>query len=386
MSTRSRCLLAIAFFSLGLVSGAFLSGSVSHGEPILPPPPIPRELTSYRDVVKGVLPGVVSINARAKGQRSGSAPKKPPIDAVPKEYKPYFEEQERRPDGPEDGNLGFGSGFVIDSAGIIVTNYHVVEGADELEVQLYDGRKYVTNDFKFDRRSDIAVVRVRARSPLPALVLGDSDAMEIGDRVLAIGAPFGLRGSVTSGIVSAKGRALRLTSYEDFLQTDAAVNPGNSGGPLVNLEGKVIGITSAIKSRSGGFQGVGLAIASNLVRSITTQLLKDGVVKRGYIGALVDDLDPDTLIRIGVHGVRTSKVVTDSPAAKAGIRVGDVITMVADKPVRDGRDMQRIVGDLPLDRPVPVSVLRDGKLMTLTVTITTYPEGEPTRRPGPRDR
>jgi len=380
MNSRSRWLLAGSFLSLGIIIGAFLSGSISHGEPNVPPPPVPREMTSYRDVVKRLLPGVVSINARAKAQKTVSSQKKPPIDAVPKEYKPYFEEPERRPEVPDDGNLGFGSGFIIDPTGVIVTNYHVVEGADELEVQLYDGRKYITNDIRFDRRSDIAVVRVKARSALPTLELGDSDGMEIGDRVLAIGSPFGLRGSVTSGIVSAKGRSLRLSSYEDFLQTDAAVNPGNSGGPLVNLEGKVIGITSAIKSRTGGFQGVGLAIASNLVRSITNQLVNDGYVKRGYIGALVDDLDPDTLIRIGVRGVRTSKVIANSPAAKSGIRVGDVITMIADKPIKDGREMQRIVGDLPLDQPVPVSILRDGKLMQVTVTITDYPETEPVRR------
>src|SRR5262245_28548007 len=164
MNSRSRLLLAGSVLSLGIVIGAFHSGSFSHGEQNLPPQPVPREMTSYRDVVKRMLPGVVSINARAKTQKTVSSQKKPPIDAVPKEYKPYFEEPERRPEVPDDGNLGFGSGFIIDPTGVIVTNYHVVEGADELEVQLYDGRKYTTNDIKFDRRSDIAVVRVKARS------------------------------------------------------------------------------------------------------------------------------------------------------------------------------------------------------------------------------
>src|SRR5262249_5833848 len=149
-------------------------------------------------------------------------------------------------------------------SGVIVTNYHVVEGSDRVEVTLNDGRKFVTKDIKADPKTDLAVVRIESKDPLPFLELGDSDAMEMGDRVLAFGAPFGLTGSVTSGIVSAKSRALRINQYEDFLQTDAAINPGNSGGPLVNLEGKVIGINSAIKSRSGGFQGVGLAIASNM--------------------------------------------------------------------------------------------------------------------------
>jgi serine protease Do len=376
---KTRWAMAVTFLALGIAVGAILSGT-SHGQPNIPPPPIPAEMTSYRNVVKRLLPAVVSIEARAKPKKSVNTQKKPPIDGVPKDFKPYFEEPERKPETPDDGNLGFGSGFLVDPTGIVLTNFHVVEGADELEVQLYDGRKFITSDFKFDRRSDIAVVRVKTRSPLPFMEFGDSDAMEIGDRVLAIGAPFGLRGSVTSGIVSAKGRSLRLNSYEDFIQTDAAVNPGNSGGPLINLEGRVIGITSAIKTRGGSFSGVGLAIASNLVRSISNQLIKDGFVKRGYIGALVDDLDPDALIRIGVHGVKTSKVVTNSPAAKAGIRVGDIITMIADKPIKDARDMQRIVGDLPIERPASVTIIREGKLMNLTVTITDYPEGEPARK------
>src|SRR5262249_39660583 len=144
----------------GIAVGAIISGSKSHGEPNLPPPPIPREMTSYRDVVKRLLPAVVSIDARAKPKKSVNTQKKPPIDGIPNEYKPCFEEPERRNEAPDDGSLGFGSGFIIDPAGIILTNFHVVEGADELEVQLYDGRKFITNDFKFDRRSDIAVVRV----------------------------------------------------------------------------------------------------------------------------------------------------------------------------------------------------------------------------------
>src|SRR6516165_6440928 len=157
----------------------------------------------------------------------------------------------------------------------MLTNNHVVEGADEVLIELRDGRKFVSKDIKTDPKTDLAVVRVETKEPLPYLTFGDSSAMEIGDRVLAVGAPFGLTGTVTSGIVSAKSRSLHLNMYEDFLQTDAAINPGNSGGPLVNLEGQVIGINSAIKSRSGGFQGVGLAIASNMAKNVMDQLLKE---------------------------------------------------------------------------------------------------------------
>src|SRR5207244_3025188 len=155
--------------------------------------------------------------------------------------------------------LGFGSGFVIDEGGIILTNNHVVAGAEEVTVEFLDGRKFTSRDFKADRKTDIAIIRLKGVKGLPHLVLGDSDRMEIGDRVLAVGAPFGLAGTVTHGIISAKGRnGINLAMYEDFLQTDAAINPGNSGGPLVNLEGHAIGMNTAIKSRSGGFQGIGL--------------------------------------------------------------------------------------------------------------------------------
>src|SRR6185437_13870452 len=162
--------------------------------------------------------------------------------------------------------------------GVILTNFHVVDGASQVVVHLSDGRKFISKDVKSDPKTDLALVRIEAPAALPFLELGDSDAMEIGDRVLAVGAPFGLAGTVTHGIISAKGRSLHLNMYEDFLQTDAAINPGNSGGPLVNLRGEVVGVNSAIKSRSGGFQGIGLAIPSNMAKTVCDQLGKDGSV------------------------------------------------------------------------------------------------------------
>jgi serine protease Do len=201
--------------------------------------------------------------------------------------------------------------------------------------------------------------------------------MEIGDRVLAVGAPFGLTSSVTHGIISAKGRHLRLNTYEDFLQTDAAINPGNSGGPLVSLDGKVIGITSAIKSRTGGFQGVGLAIASNLAKNIMLQLEKEGTVRRGYLGVQIKDIvDRELATRLGVEkegGVLVTTVFENSPAGKAGLQEGDAIIALAGKPIRDGRELQMIVAGLPLGKPVEVTVVRDGKRRTLQVTIEEQP-------------
>jgi serine protease Do len=192
-------------------------------------PAIPKELTSYRDIVKAVVPAVVSVEAKArpKGtQRGGNG-------------------GEQR-----DVPIGFGSGAVIDGKGIILTNYHLLDGAESVEIRLPDGRRFTSRDWRGDRKTDLAIIRIVTDKPLPTLSFGDSEAMEVGDRVLAVGAPFGLTSSVTHGIISAKSRNLRLNQYEDFLQTDAAINPGNSGGPLVSLEGKIIGVNSAIKSRS----------------------------------------------------------------------------------------------------------------------------------------
>jgi serine protease Do len=191
-----------------------------------------------------------------------------------------------------------------------------------------------------------------------------------------VGAPFGLTGTVTSGIVSAKGRNLHLNMYEDFLQTDAAINPGNSGGPLVNLSGEVIGVNSAIKSRSGGWQGVGLAIASNLARDITTQLLNDGAVHRGYLGVSIKDLDPEVASRLGLDqqkGVLVAKVHEGSPAANAGLKDGDIITSLAGKPVKNGHDLQSVVSSLSLNQPVSLTVLRDGERKELNVTVAEQP-------------
>jgi serine protease Do len=198
--------------------------------------------------------------------------------------------------------------------------------------------------------------------------------------VLAVGAPFGLTGSVTHGIISGKGRSLGMKEagvlYEDFLQTDAAINPGNSGGPLVNLEGKVVGINSAIKSRNGGFQGVGLAIASNLARSVMAQLIKDGVVRRGYLGVQIKDLlDRDLAAQLGAKdgGVLVSTVLDDAPAAKAGLQDGDVIVALAGKPIKESRQLQMTVAALPMGSPVDITVVRDGKPRTLQVTIEEQP-------------
>ena len=279
--------------------------------------------------------------------------------------------------GQREVALGFGSGVVVDPKGVILTNFHVVDGADSLDIRLPDGRRFTTKEWNGDRKTDLAIIRVTSDKPLPALEFGDSDQMEVGDRVLAVGAPFGLAGSVTHGIISAKSRNIRLNQYEDFLQTDAAINPGNSGGPLVSLEGKVIGLNSAIKSKNGGFQGVGLAISSNLAKQVVQQLLKDGAVKRGYLGVQIRDIDAEIALKSGVKersGVVVIKVFDQSPAAKGGLRLGDILHSINGKPVRDGVELQKVVAGLPLNQPVDMTITRDKQNFEMKLTFEEQPE------------
>jgi serine protease Do len=378
-----RCSLVLSCLMLGGLVGLYAGRLPLRGQVAAPPPP--KELTSYRDVVKKVLPAVVSIESRSRA-RGRPARRGGPVDEQqqPEEFRRFFEDMQRLPEGDGPGRVGFGSGFLVDPKGAILTNFHVVDGADEVEVQLRDGRKFVSKDIKGDSKTDLALVHIAARGALPFLELGDSDGMEIGDRVLAVGAPFGLTGSVTAGIVSAKGRALRMNMYEDFLQTDAAINPGNSGGPLVNLEGQVIGINAAIKSRNGGFQGVGMAISSNLARNIMKQLAKDGAVHRGYLGVHIQDLDnADLAARLGLkdtQGVLVTRALDAGPGSKAGLRGGDIIVTLAGKAVKDGRELQTAVAGLPLGKPVDLTVVRDGRPRALKVTIEEQPENIGTTR------
>ncbi len=376
----------IGLLVVGLAGGVVAERTL-HGQQQPVVTGIPKELTSYRDIVKQVLPAVVSIESRAKPKvKMMNQPRgrRGQFDdsQVPEEFRRFFEQfggQFSFPDVPDEmPRSGFGSGFIVDPKGVILTNYHVVAGADTVQVTLADGRKLESKDIKFDRKTDLAIIRVEGKGPFPYMELGDSDQSEIGDRVLAIGAPFGLTGTVTHGIISHKGRnGLSMNMYEDFIQTDAAINPGNSGGPLVGLDGRVVGINSAIKSRSGGFQGVGLAISSNMAKSVMKQLLENGTVHRGYLGVVAKPVNPDVAGRLGLkdsQGALVSRIYDGSPAAKAGVQAGDVITSVNGKPIKDAQALVQVVLTLPLGKPTDLVVVREGKHENLKVTIEEQPE------------
>ena len=280
----------------------------------------------------------------------------------------------------ENVGVGLGSGVIATANGYIVTNNHVVRDTAVVEVTLNNGQKFTSKDIRRDPKADLAVIKIESKDPLPFLEFGDSAAMEVGDQVLAVGAPFGLTGSVTSGIVSGKSRNnLNLNIYEDFIQTDAAVNPGNSGGPLVNMEGKVVGLTSAIKTRSGGFQGVGLAVSSKLAKTVTEQLVKNGFVRRPYIGVSVVDLDEATAAKLKIKpggGVVVTEVIKPSPGSKANLGVGDVITTMNNQPIATPRELQKVVSAVPIGQAAELTVVRKGQLFLTKVTVEEQTENQ----------
>ena len=269
--------------------------------------------------------------------------------------------------------MGQGSGFIISKDGYILTNHHVVGGADKITVKLKDGREFDAKIVGTDPKSDVAIIKIKKNVELPVLPLGDSDALDVGEWVMAIGNPFGLSHTMTVGVVSAKGRtSVGITDYEDFIQTDAAINPGNSGGPLVNIKGEVIGINSAIFSKSGGYMGIGFAIPINMVKSIKNQLIADGNVTRGYLGVMIQDLTDELLKSFdleNIEGVLIADVTDDSPADKGGIKRGDVVVEFNGKKVENTGQFRNMVALVPPKTKVKMKVIRDGRQKTLNVKI-----------------
>jgi Do/DeqQ family serine protease len=324
-------------------------------------------------VVDQALPGVVGLSTRRVVE---SDPHRFPFGDHP-----FFRNMpfgQKRPEGQQRQQRGIGSGVIVDKDGTIVTNNHVVEGADEIKVRLSDHRQQL--DAKIigsDKATDLAVLKLEnPPEDLQPLPFGNSGNLRLGQPVVAIGNPFGLSGSVTYGIVSATGRQdVGLADYEDFIQTDAAINPGNSGGALVNMEGELIGINTAILSRSGGYQGIGFAIPSKMVRSVTRQLVEKGEVQRGHLGVLIQDLSPELAeafdVPEGTAGAVVSRVQPESPAEEAGLQQGDVLIEFDGKPVESATGLRNRVAHTPPGETVELQVIRDGNRQTLEVELGT---------------
>jgi len=321
---------------------------------------------SFADLAQELSPAVVNISTTTvvKEGRSGPGPNSPFGDEFSRRFFPG-------PQRPQKKN-SLGSGFIINKEGYIVTNNHVVDGADEIVVTLKEGDEYPAKVIGKDAKTDIALIKIEPKNGLPVIRLGDSDGTRVGDWVLAIGNPFGLGHTVTAGIVSAKGRELGAGPYDDFIQTDAAINPGNSGGPLLDMGGSVIGINSVIFSRSGGNQGVGFAIPVNLAKSIVAQLKESGKVTRAWLGVMIQRITPeikDSLELKTRKGALVADVFEGSPAEKAGLLRGDVIVRFNGKEVGSQRELPTMVAFLPVGQKVDVVILRDGKEMTVEVTL-----------------
>ncbi|CUX24075.1 Do family serine endopeptidase [Rhizobium oryzihabitans] len=327
---------------------------------------------SVADLAEPLLDAVVNIstsqNVRTEGK--GPVPPKLPEGSPFQEFfKDYFDNQK-----PEGGDKvsSLGSGFVIDPAGYVVTNNHVIEGADAIEVIFPNGSKLKATLVGTDTKTDLSVLKVEPKTPLKAVKFGDSRSMRIGDWVMAIGNPFGLGGSLTVGVISARGRNINAGPYDNFIQTDAAINKGNSGGPLFNMKGEVIGINTAIISPSGGSIGIGFAVPTELAQNIVQQLIEFGETRRGWLGVRVQPVTDDVAASLGMEsakGALISGVAKGGPVENGPIVAGDVVLKFDGKDIHEMRDLLRIVAESPVGKEVDVVVLRDGKEETLKVKL-----------------
>jgi serine protease Do len=369
-----------------LVGGAGLVGAEQT------PPPANANLTTtyansgYADLVAAVKPAVVNVRVErtATAEETGG----PQIPNMDPELRRFFERFFGEPGMPGPGPQqrmprqqvrGEGSGFVISPDGYVVTNAHVAGGADKITVSLDDGTELPATLKGIDEKTDLALLKVDARQNLPYVTFGDSSRVRVGDTVIAVGNPFGLGGTVTAGIVSATGREIGSGPYDDFLQVDAPINRGNSGGPTFNLKGEVVGVNTAIFSPSGGSVGIGFAIASNLVKEVVNDLKDDGKVERGWLGVQIQGVDEDLAASLELdkpRGALVSDVQAGSPAEKAGIKRGDVVLSFDGKPIDKVGQLSRAVAEVNAGKAAKIVVWRDGKEQTLDATIAAMPQQE----------
>ena len=324
----------------GLVSGASAHGTGA----------------SYADLVEDVMPAVVNIST---AQRAAGANRNGNLAPLQKKF--------------QGGGVSLGSGFIISSSGVVVTNNHVIDKADEITVTLHDGREYKAELKARDRETDLAVLIMQGvKGRLPSVSFGDSEGARVGDEVLAIGNPFGLGGSVTKGIISARNRDIDAGNFDDFIQTDAAINRGNSGGPLFDLKGRVVGVNTAIFSQTGGSVGVGFAIPADLATIVVDQLLEYGETRRGWLGVSIDEVTAARARELGLNrpqGAVVSVVRPNSPALSAGVKPDDIILSFNKRSISNVRDLTRAVAETPVGSTVPMAIIREGQRMTLKVKV-----------------
>ena len=374
----------VAASVVSVLAGMAFSGAIERRHPGVQPAnaassaaPIvaPQGLPDFISLAKKLGPSVVNVStteirkATQEGPGSGD-------DQMGQFFERFFGAP--APRGPQRRG-GQGSGFIIDNDGTILTNYHVVDGAQKIVVTLADGKSHNAKVIGKDQKSDIAVIKIDAGHALPAANLGDSDRLEVGEWVMAIGNPFGLDHSVTSGIVSAKGRNIGAGPYDNFIQTDASINPGNSGGPLINLRGEVVGINTAIFSQSGGNIGIGFAIPANSVKELLPQLRDKGKVVRGFIGTSVQKVTTEIAESMGLkqaRGALVADVIKGGPAERAGLKSGDIIIEFDRKEIKDSSDLPIQVARVAPGMSVQIKILRDGKEMTLPLTVGEMKESE----------
>ena len=339
------------------------------------------QLPDFTQLVEEASPAVVNISTRQNVPRrsAGMGPMVPDLEGLPPIFREFFERS--FPDGhqapPQRQAQSLGSGFIISKDGYVLTNNHVVSGADEIFVRLSDRRELEANLIGADPRSDLALLKIDAGADLPVVRMGKSADLKTGEWVLAIGSPFGFEYSVTAGIVSAKGRSLPNESYVPFIQTDVAINPGNSGGPLFNLDGEVVGINSQIFTRSGGFMGLSFAIPVDVAMDVVEQLKKDGTVRRGWLGVVIQEVNKDLAESFGLArpaGALVAQIMPGGPGEKGGLQVGDVILKLNDQDIVMSSDLPHAVGRLRPGARASMQIMRDGKRQQLTVEIGALPD------------
>jgi serine protease Do len=367
MNCRKGSVQAIALFTLVIVCTS--PATVLNAQQGAKRRPAADLSTAIVQVAKQNIPAVVHIDVMERREISGPSL---PFDSDP--LFRYFFGESRNPRKYQRELRGLGTGMIIDESGHILTNHHVAGGATKIEISLSDGQKLPAKLVGSDQKTDLAVVKVTAKDSLPHVIFGDSDRMEVGEWVIAIGHPRGLDQTVTQGIISAKHRRgiTDPTGYQDFLQTDAAINPGNSGGPLLNLYGEVIGVNTAIASQSGGSEGIGFAIPSNMALHIATRIIAHGRVERGWLGLSVQDLTPEIAenLKTGVvRGAMITEVMKGSPAERGGLRRSDVIVSFQGSEVQDGAALRNFAAIAAIGQDVRITVIREGKRQDFTVRI-----------------